>query len=144
MRDKRSLCVSRTKGSCFCLATLFVAVSKLLQGGKKESKVTALVVQLMNIVFSDVSLLNYFPLFMYFLSRHFSFISVFIFMFKTKIDIRRFRVHFGDWNKEKQNFLVIVIVLLIYFSFKRILWHLIFNLEPKKFYTWHKVFFSTY
>lgn len=36
---------------------------------------------------------------------------------KSIVDIRRFKVRFCDWNKEKQNFLFIVIVLLIYFSF---------------------------
>lgn len=100
----------------------------------------------MNIVFRDilsVSLLNYLLLFMYFLSRHFSFNSVFIFMFKTKTDIG-FKVRFCDWNKEKQDFLFIVIVLLIYFSFKMMIWHLIFVLPPQKFHTSQKVFFSTY
>lgn len=87
------------KGAVFVLQHFLLRFQSYFKGGKKESKVTALVVQLMNIVFSDslsVSLLNNFPLFMYFLSRHFSFNSVFIFMFKTKIDIRRFRVRFCD------------------------------------------------
>lgn len=87
--------MSRTKGSCFCLATLFVAVSKLLQGGKKESKVTALVVQLMNIVFSDslnVSLLNNFPLFMYSF-----FFSCIVFFYPDICKILHFNLSFSPW-----------------------------------------------
>lgn len=51
---------------------------------------------------------------------------------KQKLTSDDLRSVFVTETKKNKTFLFIVIVLLIYFSFKMIIWHLIFHLHPPK------------